>query len=89
MRVRNENQQKAKALCLSEGARISCDRRILFSFQKNHLKLTFYTARTCLFMYPQHGHGSGGNTDCWVSSTGRGGEKKENGCPPNEKGGGD
>lgn len=63
-------------LCLSEGARISCDHRILFSFQKNHLKLTFYTARICLFMYPQHGHGGGGNTDCRVSSV-RGGVPAE------------
>lgn len=51
----NENQQKAKAQCLSEGAPISCDHRILFSFQKNHLKMTFYTTWICLFMCPHTG----------------------------------
>lgn len=69
---RNENQQKAKGkgLCVrvkGGGGRISCNRRILFSFQKNHLKMTFYTAWICLFMCPQHGHRMRGNIDCWVS----------------------
>lgn len=66
------------------GPRISCDRRILFSFQKNHLKMTFYTAWICLFMCPQHGHCTRGNIDCWVN----GGRRRKNGSPQNEKGGG-
>jgi len=72
-------------LCISlKGPHVSCDHRILFSFQKNHLKMTFYTAWICLFMCPQHGHSMRGNIDCWLSR-GRG---KENGYPQNEKGGG-